>query len=164
MSWVPRVAESTRERVCREFDNLGPEACVTETSDYLRQHNPEILDMAVKCARDIGGPEQTMVGFTMFYRLLVVQLPAASAGSHGDVLPRVTPQVRDRIASEIAAQGAEAFTRRTLEHLTQHNPELLQMAHQFAARQRDYLGTMQGFALLYASLVAQADADRERPH
>jgi hypothetical protein len=164
MSWLPRVAESTRERVSREFDNLGPDACLAEISEYLRQHNPELLDMAAKCARDIGDAPQAMVGFSMFYRLLVAQLPAASTGAHGDALPRVTPGTRSRIAGQIAEEGAEAFTRKAIGHLTQNNPELLQMAHHFASRQRDYLGTMQGFALLYASLVAQADADRERPH
>lgn len=164
MSWLPRVAESTRERVSREFDNLGPDACLAEISQYLQRNNPEILDMATKCARDLGNGGQLMLGFGMFYRLLVAQLPKAGTGSHGDVLPRVTPQTRALVAGQIADQGPELFTRQAIEHLTKNNPELLQMAHQFASRQPDYLGAMQGFALLYASLVAQADADRERPH
>lgn len=164
MSWVPRVAESTRERVSREFDSLGPEACLAEISQYLRTHNPEILDMATKCARDLGDAGQTMVGFGMFYRLLIAQLPRNGATSHGDILPRVSAQTRERVARQIAEGGPEAFTRETIEHLTRNNPELLQMAHQFASRRQDYLGTMQGFALLYASLVAQADVDRQLPH
>jgi hypothetical protein len=61
-------------------------------------------------------------------------------------------------------EGAEAFTRKTVEHPIQNNPELLAMAHQFASRHPDYLGTTQGFALVCAALVAQADADRERAH
>jgi hypothetical protein len=164
MSWLPRVVEATRERVSREFDNLGPDACLAEIAEALRQHNPEILDMAQKCARDVGNDDQVMVGFAMFYRLLVAQLPKASAQAHGEVLPRVTPATRSRVASRIAEQGAEAFTRNTIEHLTQHNPELLAMAHQFASRHPDYLGTMQGFALVYAALVAQANTDRSSAH
>jgi hypothetical protein len=164
MSWLPRVAQSTRERVSREFDNLGPDACLAEISEYMRQHNPELLDMAAKCARDVGDASQVMVGFSMFYRLLVSQLPEASAGAHGDALPRVTPATRARIAQQIAELGPEAFTRQSIAHLSSDNPELLQMAHRFASRQRDYLGTLQGFGLLYASLAAQAEIDRERPH
>ena len=65
MSWLPTVAESTRERVSREFDNLGPDACLAEISEYLRQNNPELLDMAAKCARDVGDAGQIMVGYAM---------------------------------------------------------------------------------------------------
>jgi hypothetical protein len=39
------------------------------------------------------------------------------------------------------------------------NPELLQMAHYFASAHENYLGTMQGFALLYAALLIQSAAD-----
>jgi hypothetical protein len=38
------------------------------------------------------------------------------------------------------------------------------MAHNFAARQRNYLGVMQGLALVYASLAEQAAADRAVLH
>jgi hypothetical protein len=164
MSWLPRVVEVTRERVSREFDNLGPDACVAEITEALREHNPEILDMARKCARDVGNADEVMIGFAMFYRLLVAQLPKASAQAHGDVLPRVMPATRSRMASRIADEGAEAFTRKTIEHLTRHNPELLAVAHRFASRHADYLGTIQGFALIYAALVAQADTDRSSAH
>ena len=34
------------------------------------------------------------------------------------------------------------------------------MAHSFASRHKDYLGIMQGFALLYKSLVVQSSVDR----
>ena len=159
MSWLPRVAESTRERVSREFDNLGPDACVMEISEELRQHNPEILDMAMKCARDVGSFDEVMAGFAMLYRVLVLQLRGAA-----DALPRVTAATRGSVARRIAAQGAEVFTRNAIEHMTQNNPELLAMAHRFASRHPDYLGAMQGFALVYASLVAQAEADRSRAH
>jgi hypothetical protein len=171
MSWLPRVAEHTRERICREFDNLGPDACVAEIAQDLRANNPELLDMATKCARDVGNPAEIMVGFGMFYRLLVAQssaaVPPAAQAPEGralDALPRVSPQTRDRAVKEIEQQGAEAFTRRSIEELERSNPELLAMAHNFSARHKDYLGAMQGFALLYACLAAQAAADRASLH
>ena len=48
MSTLPRVAESTREQIAREFDDLGPDACIAEISAHLREHNPEWLSMAMK--------------------------------------------------------------------------------------------------------------------
>jgi hypothetical protein len=47
-----------------------------------------------------------------------------------------------------------------IEDLERNNPGLLQMAHGFATRQPDYLQVMQGFALLYKSLIDQSAADR----
>jgi hypothetical protein len=171
MSWLPRVAEQTRERISREFDALGPDTCLAQISRDLSAHNPELLDMATKCARDVGNPAQIMVGFGMFYRLLVAQSSAAlappsqAAGARQlDPLPRVTPQTRDRVVKQIDQQGSETFTRQSLEELERGNPELLQMAHNFSSRHEDYLGILQGFALLYACLVAQAAADRASFH
>ena len=56
------------------------------------------------------------------------------------------------------------FTRRTIEDLERTNPELLQMAHGFASRHEEYLLVMQGFALLYRSLLVQSGADRKYLH
>jgi hypothetical protein len=160
MSWLPLVAEHTRERVSREFDNLGPEACVAEITENLRRTNPEILDMAARCAADVGDTTALMVGFGMFYRLLV----AESQLLRFEALPRVTAETRDRIVQQIAEKGAKDFTEEALAELERTNPELLQMAHHFSSRQKDYLATMQGFALLYASLLAQAAADGATLH
>src|SRR6266404_3745025 len=44
------------------------------------------------------------------------------------------------------------------------NPELLQMAHYFASAQDNYLGVMQGFALLYTALLMQSEADSLSVH
>jgi hypothetical protein len=74
--------------------------------------------------------------------------------------PRVTPDTRDLIVKQIDQKGTEAFTMECIDDLEATNPELLQMAHNFASRHRDYLGVMQGFALLYKSLVLQTSADR----
>jgi hypothetical protein len=41
---------------------------------------------------------------------------------------------------------------------------LLQMVHNFASAQDNYLGVMQGFALLYTALLMQAEADRLSVH
>jgi hypothetical protein len=158
LSSLPRVSELTRERICREFDNLGPDACVVEITVGMRRINPELLDMARRCAADIGDPGEVMVGFAMFYRLLVAEAATDLA------LPRVTPQTRGRIVQEIEQRGSEAFTYDALAQMERGNPELLQMAHRFATRQKHYLAMMQGLALLYACLVAQAADDRTVLH
>ncbi len=228
MNLLPRVTETTRERVTQEFDNLGPELCLARISGEMERSNPELLDMARRCARDVTpegtDPEKILVGFAMFYRLLLAQGDASQApmddpaqatdpgagtagaagGSEtGDIetgnietgnietgnietgnietggpsdadpaagrddrmrlhpLPQVTPEVRDALVQRIDDQSPEVFTVAALEDLDFHNPQLLHMAHNFAMRFMDYLGIMQGFALLYMALTLQADADRE---
>jgi hypothetical protein len=168
---LPRVTESTRERIAREFDNLGPPACVAEITENLRLGNPEILDMAQRCASDLGDPAAIMVGFAMLYRLLGAEASTAPkralqrpAVLQLDPLPRVTAGTRQRVLRQIDEKGAEAFTHDALAEMERGNPELLQMAHHFASRQRAYLPVMQGLALVYASLAAQAEADRASFH
>jgi hypothetical protein len=140
-------------------------------SDSLRQNNPELLDIAAQCAAHTGERDESMLGFCVFYRLLLAQ--AAADGerpwAHApraqfDPLPRVTPQTRAAVVRAIGERGAEAFTRDAVEELERSNPALLQVAHRFAARTRDYLGAMQGFALVYACLARQCDAERARVH
>ena len=114
--------------------------------------------MAQRCAADLGAEQEPMVGLAMFYRLLVAEAAAELA------LPRVSRATRDAMVREIEDKGAEAFTSEALDEMERANPELLQMAHGFASRQRSYLGMMQGFALLYAALAAQAAADRSGMH
>lgn len=48
LSVLPRVTERTRERVAREFDDLGPDVCMNSIMRDLQRHNPELLDMASK--------------------------------------------------------------------------------------------------------------------
>jgi hypothetical protein len=50
LSVLPRVTERTRERVAREFDDLGPDVCMNSIMRDLQRHNPELLDMASKWA------------------------------------------------------------------------------------------------------------------
>jgi len=166
MSLLPRVTEQTRERVARQFDDLGPRSCVQEIIADLRNNNPELLDMAEKCSGDVGDPERIIVGFCMFYRLLSTQSQIGPAESEREIstLPRVSAQTRELVVREIDAKGAEAFTVEYIGQLERDNPELLQMAHNFASRQAQYLRIMQGIALLWASLVAQLRIDRTYMH
>jgi hypothetical protein len=45
MSLLPRVTELIREQVAQDFDRLGPDACIAEIIEDLKQNNPEVLDM-----------------------------------------------------------------------------------------------------------------------
>jgi hypothetical protein len=164
MSSLPRVSEVTRETVARELDDLGPDACVAEITRHLEEQNPELLHMAVKCATDLGNVSKIMVGFTAFYRLLMVQAMGPYGLSPINVLPRVTPETRDLLVGQIDKMGSESFTKQAIDDLGRDNPELLQMAHDFASRNRAYLGLMQGFALIYQSLLLQDKAERTWLH
>ncbi len=171
MSTLPRVAQSTREQITREFDDFGPDTCIAEISGHLRDNNPEWLHMATKCASDVGDAQRIMAGFCMFYRLLIAEalpghpLTAASTLLRGlNPLPRVTPATRDAIVAEIDRHGSEAFIRDAVQELEDSNPELLQMAHYFAAMHENYSSIMQGFALLYTALVMQSGTDRRSVH
>jgi hypothetical protein len=171
MSALPRVEESTREQITREFDDVGPNACVAEISAHLRENNPEWLYMAAKCASDVGDPQRIMGGFCMFYRLLIAQAATShpmmiesDAPAELNPLPHVTAETRAAIVAEIDKSGAETFIKEAVQKLEGSNPELLQMAHYFASGQDNYLGVMQGFALLYTALVMQSEADRLSVH
>jgi len=161
MSLFPRVSEKDRELVCQEFDNRGPDVCVAEIVEHLERENPEF--MAARCAADSSSPAKLMVGFGMFYRLLVVSELVSDTGGLMPV-PRVSTETRDQVVAEIDVMGSEAFTRRVIADLEANNPELLQMAHNFASRPVDYLHAMQGFALLFRSLVMQATIERRLLH
>src|SRR5579859_5709934 len=152
MSVLPRVTNVTWERVAREFDDRGPDVCRNEIILDLEANNPELLDMAARCARDVGDFERTMTGFCFFYRLLTaaarvsLRSVADVAGPFQlSVLPHVTAATRAAILGRIDALGSQEFTRVTLLEWERDNPELLLMAHNFAVDQLDYLGVMQGF-------------------
>lgn len=137
---------------------------MTEVEHDLRRHNPELLDMATKCAQDLGDYHRIMVGFGMLYRLLLAPAVPGEDCTSLNPLPRVTPQTRERIVSAIDREGSQAFTMAAIAELEANNPELLQMAHGFASRQTDYLLVMQGLALFYRSLSEQFTADRVLLH
>jgi hypothetical protein len=79
-------------------------------------------------------------------------------------LPRVSEETRALLVSEIDEKGPEDFTMEAIAELEESNPELLQMAHNFASGLGNYLHGMQGFMLLYKSLVIQSTAERARLH
>ena len=171
MSTLPRVADSTREQTQRGYVRLDRDACVAEIPAHLRDNNPEWLNMAAKCANDVGDPRRIMGGFCMFYRLLIAQAapdqpmmiaPGTPAGLNP--LPRVTAATRAAIVTEIDKIGTKMFIDGAILDLEGGNPELLQMAHYFASAHENYLGVMQGFALLYTALLVQSGADRRSMH
>ena len=161
MAMLPRVTEKSRELIAREFDARGPDVCMTEIVEHLRRHNPELLDMAAKWAADLDDPHKAMLGFGMFYRLL---MPLPFGAGILTPLPRVSEETRARLVRDIDERGPEDFTLEAIAELEQRNPELLQMAHNFASRLENYLQAMQGFALLHRSLIVQSLAERAKPH
>jgi hypothetical protein len=76
------------------------------------------------------------------------------------LLPRVSAETRAQIVRRIDSLGSQGFTNEVIADLERCNPELLQMAHNFAEEQADYGGVMQGFALLYACLCAEGAQER----
>jgi hypothetical protein len=164
MSVLPRVTELTRERISREFDDLGPDACMAEITADLRRHNPELLDMASRWAAGGSEAASLMTAFGMFYRLLAAEARAALGSSTFYVLPRVSAEVRDAIVERIDRTDGEIFTHEAIDNLEAHNPELLQMAHGYASPRPDYGRTMQGFALLHEALLIQSLRDQAKRH
>jgi hypothetical protein len=161
MSLLPRVTEKARELIAREFDVRGPDACMAEIIEHLERHNPELLDMAARWGADLENPAKAILGFGMFYRLLNPAPPGTSVLTQ---LPRVSEETRARLVREIDEKGPGNFTLDAIAELEQHNPELLQVAHNFASGLGNYLHAMQGFALLYKSLIIQSRTERARLH
>jgi hypothetical protein len=161
MGVLPRVTEKARELLAREFDARGPDICMAEIVEHLEQHNPELLDMAVKWATDLANTDRAMLGFGMFYRLLMTEPFAMGVLSP---LPRVTALTRSQLVREIDEKGPDEFTLGAIAELEERNPELLQTAHNFASGLGDYLQAMQGFALLHRALQVQSREERAMPH
>jgi hypothetical protein len=170
MSFLPRVTALTRERIAREFDARGPEAVRREIESDLQANNPELLDIATRCARDLGDTSRVLTRFCMFYRLLTAETRTSLSALtelellQMNLLPRVSRETRASIVTRIDTLGSQQFTREAVAELERDNPELLTMANNFAEEHPDYLGVMEGFALLYASLSAQAAQLRTNLH
>jgi hypothetical protein len=156
-----RVTEKSRELIAREFDARGPDVCLAEIVEHLQEHNPELLDMAAKWATDSENPAKAMLGFAVFYRLLVPMPPGTGLLS---ALPRVSEETRSQLVHEIDTKGPAGFTLDAITELEEVNPELLQMAHNFSSGLEDYLHAMQGFALTYRALVMQSKTERATLH
>jgi hypothetical protein len=151
---LPSVHEIFWERVARDFENVGPEACMAEIVDELLAQNPHYLEIAIRSACDSGAPERVLTGFAMFYRIL-----ALGARDRGGALPRITLETRDAIAALVSELGEAQFTSLATDTLRDENPCMMQMADSFASRFPNYLLVMQGFVLLYRMLSAQAVID-----
>ena len=164
MSLLPQVTERTREKISREFDDLGPDACMADITDELRRHNPELLDMAVRWAATGDETVSHMRAFGIFYRVLALEAAAPQGPGALSPLPRISPAIRQAIVEEIDRAGDEAFTREAINNLEELNPELLQMAHFYAAQRADYGRIMQGFALFHQALLIQYRSDRATGH
>lgn len=158
---LPRVTTLTREKIARELDERGPESCLAEAVRELADHNPEILDIATKCARSFGDRyAKAMLELCVFFRLLFVEFRNMDPALRLlNPFPRLTAQTRDKLVQQIEEHGIEAFTARTIEHLALYNAELLEMAHNAAERKDGYVRLMHGFALLYRALEEQCAAD-----
>ena len=133
MSMLPRVTDPTRERISREFDNLGPDVCMADIRKDLDRHNPQLLDMAVKWAGEGKEGKKLFTAFGMFYRLLAAEASAPLGSEALSPLPQVSSETRDRIIARMSQIGDEQFCREAIGSLEAANPELLQMAHGFAA-------------------------------
>jgi hypothetical protein len=164
LSVLPRVTERTRERVAREFDDLGPDVCMNSIIRDLQRHNPELLDMASKWASDVGAADRIITAFGMFYRLLSAETLSPLEPQAVSPLPRVSAETRGLIVRRIDQIGSESFTHDAIDRIEATNPELLQMAHGFASACSDYARVMQGFALLYETLRLQAESDKAKLH
>ena len=158
---LPLVTTHTREQTARELDDRGPDSCMLETLHELRDTNPEVLDMAEKCAASFGSRAKTiLLELLIFYRLLRAEYKAMDPRLRMLAsFPRVSRQTRDRLLEQIDSAGEQAFTFRAIEIFERDNPELLVMAHNSATRCGEYLPIMQGFALIYTALSEQAATD-----
>jgi len=164
MSPIAPVTEAARERVAREFDDRGPEACMAEIVGDLRHNNPELLDIASRCAASLGDAPRVMQAFGVFYRLMIDPWAPAHHPRALSPLPRVTPETRDRLVAEIDREGAERFVLGIVGELERQNPELLRALHALASQLPDPLGAAQGLALFYRAVTAEASGGRPFLH
>ena len=154
MATLPLVSQRHWERVSRDFDDVGPDACVAEIVEVLSGENPHYLAIARRCARDSADEARAFTGFAKFYRILALE-----ARDRGAAVPRIAAQTLDVIDTLIEEFGEERLIALATEMLCEENPHLAQMADSFASGRRDYLTVMKGFVLLYKCLSVQAMID-----
>ena len=83
--------------------------CRTEFALELEAHNPELLDMAVRCARDVGAPvefPQIMSGFSFFYRLIMAHNSAEGQRTYVEVMQCFALLYASLIEQPVAERGA----------------------------------------------------------
>src|ERR1700720_2960576 len=111
MSLLPRVTEKARELIARELDARGPDVCMAEIIEHLERHNPELLDMAARCAADLKDPGKAMVGFGVFLRPVPAEFPLPRRRSCLNPLARRGGGTGAAPVGEIDEKGAAAFPR-----------------------------------------------------
>jgi hypothetical protein len=164
MTPIAPVTVASRERIAQEFDDRGPEACMAEIMIDLRRNNPELLDIASRCAASLGNAPRIMQAFGIFYRLMIDPWLPVDDPLRLSPLPRVTPETRDRLVADIDRKGPEAFTLGIITDLERRDPELLQALHSIASAMPDPLGMAHGLALFYHAVVVQMPGGESRLH
>lgn len=125
MTFSLPASATTHERITREFDERGPAACLAEVVEDLRRNNPLLLGIAQNCAASLDDKARIMLGFAMFYRLLIAPSGPAAESPGVSPLPCVTHETCNMLVNEIDRDGTEAFTMRIIEDLEDNNLELL---------------------------------------
>lgn len=164
MAPIARITEATRERIAEEFDTRGPEVCMAEILTDLKRNNPELLDIASRCAASLGNAPRAMQAFGMFYRLITHPWPPADAPCTLSPLPRVTPETRDRLVAAIDRDGSEAFVLGIIAQLERENPDLLRALYSLASQLPDPFKLTQGLALFYQAVAMEAAGSRAASH
>src|ERR1700722_16837389 len=72
------------------------------------------------------------------------------------VLPRVTERIREQISREFDDLGPETCMAEIKADLSQHNPELLDMASRWAGESGEAASFMTAFGMFYKLLAAEA--------
>jgi len=118
MSLLPRVTQRARELLAREFDTRGPMRALAEIIDILNGTIPSSGHGSQTWAADLGNSEKAMLGFSMFYRLLI---PASSAEMSR---PRSFALAKNACAAgwEIDEKGPEDFTMEAIAELEESIP------------------------------------------
>jgi hypothetical protein len=104
----------------------------------LCRNNPELLDIASRCATSVGNAVRAMQAFGVFYRLMI----------------------GDRLVAEIDREGPERFVLGILGEFEWQNPELLHSLHALSSRLPDPFGAAQGLALFYRAVAVGATVGR----
>ena len=166
MSVLPRVTELTRERISREFDDLGPDACMAEIEADLREHNPELLDMASRWAAGERRSEQPHDGIRHVLQAagrgsarLRLRLQAAFTCCRAFPSRSATPSS----SASTAPMARRSRTRRS----TISKPAIPNSCRWLTDMRRGdrtMRRTMQGFALLHEALLIQSRRDQASRH